>query len=94
MPSVVRYAMIAQELLGGGYSLTSRANALGDGADSTPNAAAYEPWASFLFVKIWGQSITFPTTMPARRTTAVSFLGLRMREVVLTTNALIRIKTM
>ena len=39
---------------GAGYSLISRANALGNGSDSNPNVVPNDPWASFLFVKVWG----------------------------------------
>ena len=63
---------------GAGYSLTSRANALGNGSDSNPNVVANNPWASLLFVKVWGQSATFPTTMPARGSNAVDFIGGKM----------------
>ena len=61
------------------YSLTSQANALGNGSDSNPNVVANDPWASLLFVKVWGgQSETFPDTVPARGLNAVDFSGGRM----------------
>ena len=66
----------------GSYSLDSYANALGGGTDSEANVVADDPWASFLFVKAWGMSTTYPPTDPPRGddSTAVAFSGVRMPQ--------------
>ena len=63
---------------GGRYSFTTRAQALGNGSDSEPNVVPGNPWASYLFVKVWGNSTTFPTTSPTRGSDAVDFAKGRM----------------
>ena len=64
---------------GTGYSLTSRENALGGGSDNNPNVVAGDPWASFLFLKVWGSNDAPPNaTNPPKGSNAAQFSGGKM----------------
>ena len=64
---------------GAGYSLTNRGNAMKSGSDSTQNVIAGNPWASFLFVKVWGSNNAPPNvTNPPKGSNAVRFSKNRM----------------